>query len=231
MFIFNQEIIEYEYINTHSKNTVLFLHGWGGDKNSFQTLKNQLKKSFNVLSITLPTVSPTTEIWTLFDYVCLVFNLLKLHNIENVIVVCHSFGFRVACVLQNFIKIKKIVVTGGAGPKKENLFLKLEKQQTQISLKLNPNNFKKFASKDYFALSPTNRQTFKNIVNQNLIKTLAFTCPMLIFWGKFDRDTKPWIAKKLKRKNNAKLVLTNSDHFAYIKETNLFVFEVKKFLL
>jgi len=231
-YLFKNEVVDYDFFNIQNKDTILFLHGWGGNKFSFLQTINLLKNQFTVLSVTMPTTQPTTSVWNLFDYVKLVENLLAIHNINEVIIVCHSFGFRVAMLLNKKIKISKIVITGGAGIKKENIFLKITKNNNKILLKNKKfqNLFKKIASSDYLSLSKTNKETFKNIVNLNLTFATKFNCPILLFWGVKDTATKLWIAKLLKRQNNARLITTKSDHFAYIKENTKFNHEAINFI-
>lgn len=231
-YLFKNEVVDYDFFNNKSNDTILFLHGWGGNKFSFYQTVNLLKSQYNILSITLPTISPTTSIWNMFDYVQLVENILSIHSIKNPIIVCHSFGSRISMLLNKKIQFKKIIITGGAGIKKENIFLKIIKNNNKILLKNNKNQylFKKIASKDYLSLSKTNKKTFQNIVNLNLKFVSKFNCPILLFWGIKDKETTLWIAKHLKRNNKAKLITTNSDHFAYIKERSKFNHEVLKFL-
>ena len=231
-FLFKNEVVDYDFFNTKNTETILFLHGWGGNKFSFAETINLTKKHFNILSVTMPTIQPTTSVWNLFDYVEVVENLLLLHNIKNPIVVCHSFGFRVAMLMNKKIKISKLIITGGAGLKKENIFLKIIKNNNKILLKNENFNYfyKLIASSDYFNLTKINKETFKNIVNLNLKFATKFNCPILLFWGTKDTATKLWIAKHLKKKNKAKLITTKSDHFAYLKESSKFNHEVLKFL-
>ncbi len=231
-FLFKNEVVEYDFFNTDCGDTILFLHGWGGNKFSFQSTINLLKNQFNILSITMPTTEPTISVWNMFDYVALVENLLSLHSIKNPIIVCHSFGFRVAMLLNKKINIKKFIVTGGAGLKKENIFLKIIKNNNKIILKSGDfkNFFKIIASKDYLSLTKNNRETFKNIININLNFATRFDCPIFLFWGTKDTSAKPWIAKQILKQNNAKLLTVKDDHFAYINQSNLFNHEVLKFL-
>lgn len=231
-YLFKNEVVDYDFFNTQNKDTILFLHGWGGNKFSFLQTINLLKNQFTVLSVTMPTTQPTTSVWNLFDYVGLIENLLTLHNIKEIIIVCHSFGFRVAMLLNKKIKIEKIIITGGAGIKKENIFLKITKNNNKIILK-NKNFqylFKKIASSDYLSLSSTNKKTFKNIVNLNLTFATKFNCPMLLFWGSKDTATKLWIARHLKRTNKAKLITAKNNHFAYIHESSKFNHSVLNFI-
>ena len=137
-----------------------------------------------------------------------------------------------ACFLRGKIHIEKIVVTGGAGLIKNNIFKRIEKNNNFIWLKKDKTLFSKLASSDYKVLSPTNKITFKNIVNINTYALCKFNCPMLLFWGKHDQETPIWMAKKIAKvnKQNSKLILSDSDHFAYLFDGDYFNNEVIKFL-
>lgn len=215
-----------------NKESIVFLHGWGGNKNSFKTTINLLKHKFNILAVTMPTIQSSCVAWNLVDYANLILMLCKLYSINSIYIVCHSFGFRVANLIKQKIEIKKIVVTGGAGLKKFSILKKLETNNNKILLK--QARFKylynSIASEDYKALSPTNKKTFNAVVGVAFNKFCTYRCPMLLFWGKRDLDTKLWIAKTLKRKNNAQLIITNANHFAYLKESALFNNAVVEFL-
>ena len=223
-FIYKNEVVDYDFFDNSKKDTILFLHGWGSNKNAFISTINLLKHSYNILTLTMPTTQNTNLTWNLFDYKNLVVNLLSTHNIKQVSIVCHSFGFRVASVLNRFVKIKKIVITGGAGPKKFSIFKKISHENNKVLLKNAKFSYiyKKIASKDYLSLSPINKETFKNIVNLNTKNLIKFNCPVLLFWGKQDHETPLWIAKKIKTNNNAELITTNAGHFAYLDNNSLF---------
>ncbi len=232
-FIYKSEIIDYTFNKSgKGSDTILFLHGWGGDKNSFYKLINLLQAKFNILTITLPTITPTINSWDMDDYINIIESILKVYSIDEVIIVCHSFGFRLAPLLKKFVKIKKIVVTGGAGIKTNCKYRLIENRNNAILLK--NEKFKYLynlvASSDYKNLTATNKITFKNMVNFNTIKFIKFDCPMLLFWGTKDKETPIKFAKIIKRKNNAKLIKTDSDHFAYIKKEALFLNHVNQFL-
>lgn len=223
-FIFKGTIIDYEFIDSNSKSTIIFLHGWGGNKNSFLSTINLLKHKFNILTLTMPTVEDTIISYQLNDYKNIILYLINLHNLKNINIVCHSFGFRVATLLKEEIEIKKLVVTGGAGAKKISVLKRINLQNNIILLKQKNFNFlyDKIASSDYKNLSYNNKITFKNVVNLNTINMLKFNCSILIFWGKKDKETMPWIAKKILKLNTAKLYLLNSGHFAYLDYNSKF---------
>ena len=220
-FIFKGEIVDYEFYQNKNKPIVIFLHGWGGNKFSFIKTINLLKNKFSILTLTMPTTEPMKLSWNLFDYSNLVLSLSEIYNIEKCIVICHSFGLRVLTLLKDKIEIEKIFITGGAGMKKLNTIKKIEQNNNKILLKKNRSKplFNQLASKDYLTLPNINKTTFKNVVNLKTNHTSKFDCPMFLFWGKDDSETKIWIAKKLKKLNkNCELKIVKSDHFAYIKK-------------
>jgi len=224
-FIFKGEIIDYNFYQNKNKPTIIFLHGWGGNKFSFIKIINLLKNKFSILTLTMPTIQPMSISWNLFDYSNLILELCKLYNIKSCIIVCHSFGLRVATLLKENIKVEKIIITGGAGMKKFKIYKKIEQNNNKILLKNNKFKFlfSTVASKDYLALSNINKIAFKNVVNFVTNHISKFDCPIFLFWGKVDSETKIWIAKKLKKVNkNCTLKIVKSDHFAYLKKESEF---------
>ena len=232
-FIFKSEVIDYDYFPSTNMPTIIFLHGWGGNKFSFANTIKLLKNKFSILTITMPTIQSMNVSWNLFNYSNLVEEICKLHNIKSCYIVCHSFGLRVATLLKEKIKIEKIIITGGAGMKKFNFIKKIEQNNNKILLKNKKYKFlfKSIASMDYVSLSPTNKITFKNVVNLITNYISKFNCQMLLFWGKQDKETKPWIAKKLKKINrDVKTIFVDSDHFAYLNKSAEFNNSVVRFL-
>lgn len=246
ILLYKSYTVEYEYIDGNHNQTILLLHGWGGNKDSFIKLKNVFKCSYNILSISFPPLniyqtssskSPfdnnlnfnsSTIPLDMYDYRNIVLNILQLLNPKSVIIVCHSFGFRIALMLTTTnTHIKKIIVTGGAGIKlKPNFFKNLHNRFYSILLKSHPEFFKKFASSEYVNLSKIDRQTFKNIVNKNLTKHIKhLSCPMFLFWGKNDTATPIKMFKVIKKiKPNIKYkIIKNGTHFCYLEQSNLFI--------
>ena len=234
-FLINSHIIDYEYINSGSNKTVLFLHGWGGNKDSFVKVKRILQSRFNILTVTLPTCANTTISLTMYDYKNIMLNLLTLLGAHRIIIICHSFGFRVSLMLATTkINIEKIIITGGAGIKPNvKSFIKLTRRFNSIFLRKHPECFDKYASSDYKTLSLTNRKTFKNIINKDLTDYIKLLhCPILLFWGSKDTATpiKMFkIIKKLQPTSHYKII-TNGTHFCYLEHSELFVDACEKFL-
>ena len=64
--LFKSEVIDYNFYNNKKHATVIFLHGWGGNKNSFFNTIKLLKSKFNILTITIPTVDETSSIFDMY---------------------------------------------------------------------------------------------------------------------------------------------------------------------
>ncbi|MBQ8522387.1 MAG: alpha/beta hydrolase [Clostridia bacterium] len=233
--------VEYEYLFDNHAKTILLLHGWGGNKDSFARIKKVFKCSYNILSISFPPLNLYTKQTNstipldMCNYKNIVLNLLQLLNLNSVIIICHSFGFRVSLMLTTTnINIEKIIVTGGAGIRlKPNFLKKLQRQFNSIWLKTHPQDFNKIASSEYITLSNVDRQTFKNVVNKNLtayIKNL--TCPAFLFWGTKDTATPLKFFKIIKKiKHDIKYkIIKNGTHFCYLDHSELFIDYCDKFL-
>ena len=236
VFLFKTYPIEYEYLNTGNSPTLLLLHGWGGNKNSFAKIKQILQSSFNILSISMPPYNETTIPLTMYDYRNLILNLLRSLNISKVAIICHSFGLRVSLLLATSnIVIEKIIVTGGAGIKlKSGFFKKLTLNFHSILLNNHPEFFTKFASSDYINLSSIDKITFKNIVNLDLTKHIKLlNCPALLFWGTKDNATPIKMLKIFTKlhPNSMCKIIKNGTHFCYLTHSDLFVDCCQKFLL
>lgn len=244
--LYKSYIVEYEYLFDHHPKTILLLHGWGGNKDSFAKVKKIFKANYNILSVSLPPQNLYTSNYTItqnqsiipidmYDYKNIMLNILQLLNLNSVIIVCHSFGFRVALMLTTSnINIEKIIITGGAGIRlKPNFFKKILNSFNSIWLKKHPEDFTKIASSEYVSLSSIDRQTFKNVVNKNLTNHIKnLTCPAFLFWGTKDTATPLKFFKIIKKiKPDIKYkIIKNGTHFCYIDYSELFIDCCDKFI-
>lgn len=233
-FMYKTHLIDYDYSFINSTKTLLLLHGWGGNKDSFIRLKQIFKSQYNILSLTMPPFDDSIVSLDMYDYKQLLLNLLNSLNISSASIVCHSFGMRVSLMLSTCFDIEKIVITGGAGIRlKQNLFQKLTSNFRLIFLPKHPDHFKFFASTDYVNLSNINRKTFKNIVNKDLTNYIKFIkCPTLLFWGKKDTATPIKMFKIFKKlKPNIEYKIINlGTHFCYLEHYELFIDYCQNFL-
>ena len=152
---------------------------------------------------------------------------------ENPIIVGHSFGGRIALILAAQGLCKKLVLTDAAGLKprfslRKKLKIAAYHRRVKCGKPLDG-----FGSVDYNNLDPKMRAVFVRIVNARLDRLLPFIkCKTLIFWGKDDRDTPPYMAKRLRRGiKNSELVFADGGHYAYVDSHFEFVNLLKSFVL
>ncbi len=110
-------------LNIIDKNlpTMIFLHGWGCSMKSFKYFERFFSCDLNTLNIDLYGFGQSSELRNvdMYDYTKKIYLFLRSKNITNIIIVSHSFGFRIATILSTCfdIEVKCVVVTGGAGCK------------------------------------------------------------------------------------------------------------------
>ena len=230
--------IRYKYHRIENKPTVLFLHGWGGNENSFDITYNNLHQNFSLLSINLSDITTNylDKSLTMHDYVLAVLRILKKHNICNCHIVCHSFGFRVALILarDGDIHIDSMIIIDGAGIKCQSVItkfkiLKYKILKKLVKAKLLPSRFiANRGSNDYNILSDRDKITFCNIVNYDLKDCVKYIdCDTTIIWGKYDRDTCVKCAKYIhKNIKNSKLIIYNAGHFSFIENQIEFIMDI-----
>jgi len=219
--------------------TILFLHGWGGNADSFAPISqyfahacDESGEPYQVLAPTLP--CPPSEVYTLEDYADDVDKFLQEHQVARCVVVAHSFGARLVAVLnaRHPKLFTKIVITGGAGLKpcwRLSVWLKIRwyKLCRRWGWQV------KGGSTDYRKLDANGKRTFQNIVNRDLTDEIKqITAPTLLVWGARDRATpldqfRRW-AQLLPQ--SRKVLYRRAGHFAYLDCTARFIGDVMHFL-
>ncbi len=153
-------------------------------------------------------------------------SVLEKECIDNAIIVGHSFGGRVAMEITAKFPdvVKGLVLVDSAGLKprrKPSYYIKIAIHK--LLKKFGMTGLK--GSKDYQVLSLIMKETFKNVVGYDqtcLLKDIKV--PTAIFWGKDDKDTPFYMAKKLKKGiANSELFILQGGHYAYVDD--LYKFE------
>lgn len=230
--------------NSNSDNFVLLLHGWGGNLNSFRGLEQYLVlHGYSVINMDFPgfgnSALPPKD-FELDDYKKIVIQMLDFLKVEQVSVVAHSFGGRVAIMLAGETqRITKLVLVDSAGIKpKFNLLVHIKQSHYKLLKFLNKKNItkkdlSKFGSLDYKALPNQIKPVFVKIVNTDLTPLLdKISCPTLLIWGSDDKSTPLYMAKKMNKKikNSALVVFKNAGHFSYLNNHEQFCLIVDSFL-
>jgi len=234
-FKFKDKKIHYKTIGKKGE-WIVFLHGWGGSVDSFLAVAKCFKNN-RCLLLDFPPFGKSEQIddvWELEDYVCLLKELLDFLKIDNIKLIAHSFGGRVAILFASiYNNVSKMILTDSAGirPKKKLIvWFKIKKYKLLKKLGFKQKNK---GSKDYQALSDNMKKTFVKIVNRHLEKEcLKISCPTLIIFGEKDKTTPIYMAKKLNSliKDSEVIIFKNAGHFAYLDKFNDFVIISNKFM-
>ena len=90
--------ISYEIVNPSSKKDIIFLHGWGSNKDIMKNVFSQYLKDFRHIYIDMPGFgkSQNNYVLTTNDYVKIVDEFLNLIYSSKDIIAGHSYGGKVA---------------------------------------------------------------------------------------------------------------------------------------
>lgn len=218
---------------------IFFLHGWGGDKNSFNNIKNYVSHlNRNMVFVSFAGFGqsdPPSKVYGAVDYANELKDLIvKIAKGKSVDIVCHSFGGRVATVLAalypNIVNKILMIDIAGVKPKRSikkyiNILKYKRLKKLVLQGKKDKNLLKNFGSDDYKNIDGVMRQTFVKIVNEDLkMYFKQIKCSVVIFWGAKDKDTPLYMAKKIKKwvKNSVLYIAETAGHFSYIDAENQF---------
>lgn len=230
-----------------SKKYIVFLHGWASDLNSFLWLKDYFVDDYSLIFLDFDGFGKTPEPkepLSVSDYVLKLKALLDEFCVDELVLVAHSFGGRVAIKFlfyfqSQFKKVSLCLVdAAGIKPRRNLIYhLKVSKykrlKNKQNKTQKDFEKLRKFGSDDYKVLSDVMKQTFVNVVNEDLSRCTKFLkCKTLIVWGTNDKETKPFMARKLNKLiNGSKLIfLKDAGHFSFIEKKQEFIIILDSFL-
>lgn len=213
--------VSYEIINPSAKKDIVFLHGWGSNKQIMKQNFSKYLKDFRHIYIDMPGFGQSDNEYVLHteDYVLAVEKTLFALSSKPLAVVGHSYGGKVATLL----KPQNLVLLSSAGI--------LEEKPASIKVKIffaklfNTLGLSKltkiFRSKDVDNMSENMYETFKNVVNEDFTRHFEhFPNNALIFWGDEDRAVSLSSGKKIAhliKKSTFKSY--KGDHYFFCKHT------------
>lgn len=252
MYFESNDITMYFKKYGSASNSILILPGWGDNRQSFNHIINYLINDYSIYIFDYPGFGnskiPDHDL-TIYDYANWFKSFLKNYRISNPIIICHSFGGRIATILAGLYKekINRIIMMDGAPIKiKKNIYEYFREKFYKILKKLGlilPKKYirtwqefliRKFGSSDYKNLPIDLRNTFKNIIAEDLTGYLKYIlCPTLLIWGENDRITPLKYGYKIKKKikDCGIVVYPRATHFSYLEYplwTNLIISEFIK---
>ena len=223
------------YIDEGKGKVLLFLHGWGQNKEMMLPLIEELKSKYRCIVVDLPGFgnSNFNDSNTLDLYTEKLNESLKEKGICPEYIIGHSFGGKVA--VNYYLKhqnIKGLVILASPllKPKRTiKYYFNIYKFKIMKKLKL---NVQKQGSFDYKNCSKDMKDLFVNVVNTHFDKVLKkIKIPVLLIWGDEDNKVPLNKAKKLNKKiNNSKLYIQKGGHFAYLENIEFTKLIVQNFI-
>jgi pimeloyl-ACP methyl ester carboxylesterase len=217
---FNQHTLDisYEIINQNKKIDLIILHGWGSSKVIMKKAFSPYMNTFRHIYIDLPGFGKSTCNLSLQtkDYARII-ELLLIHlNAQKCIIVGHSFGGKVALLLEPEV----LVLLSSAGiyiPK--SLKVKSKILATKLFNFMGLSKFRSLlVAEDAKSLTKPMYETFKNVVDEDFSYEFAkYDAKALLCWGEDDTATPLSSAKKIDELiNDSKLVTYSGDHFFFM---------------
>jgi len=228
--IFN---ISYEIIKSNLKDNIIFLHGWGSNKEIMKkSFSKKFTKELKQIYIDLPGFGKSSNGYILSsdDYLNIISLFLKAIQIKPYIIMGHSFGGKIAVRLQP----KLLILLSSAGiPKKKSLKTRTKIKIFKFLKPFAPKNlYKLFASKDVENMPHFMYETLKNVVNEDYKEYFKnYNGLALIFWGKNDKDTPLESGKKIANLiENSYFYQYNGNHFFFLNHSKNIVKRIEDFL-
>jgi len=230
----NEEFdISYELVGGSKGKDFVVLHGWGSNKNLMKQSFGNYLQDFRHIYIDLPGFGKSSNniVLTTQDYANIIELLLKELNSSKDVILGHSFGGKVATLLQP----KLLVLVGSAGvvlPKPFSIRLKIALFKLLKNIGLVQLR-SLFVANDAKGLSQNMYETFKNVVDEDFTSHFKnFPNKALLFWGKEDTATPLQAAKTIDSllPNEHKLYLYDGDHYFFMQQSKEIAREIEEFL-
>jgi len=226
------------------------MHGWGANLESVAPIVDALQPRAQALALDMPGFgrsSPPPSRWSSIDYARFVKSFLAAQGIDELDLIGHSFGGRVAiCLAANPepVRIGRLILVDAAGirpRRRASYYLKvgLAKGGRLAGLFGAPGRHlqqrlrRRLASTDYLNASEAMRETFRAVIAEDLEQRLdEINVPTLLIWGSRDQDTPMWMARRMEEKiHNAGLVTLEGGHFSYADQPQRFSQIINHFLV
>ncbi len=224
--------LSYELVNPTVQESILILHGWGSNKEIMKQAFAKELKEYRHIYLDMPGfgASANEMILTTEDYGKIVKLFLETLNVEPLVVMGHSFGGKVATLLN----CPYLVLLSSAGVVTKKPWSVKVKIATFKFLK--PLGIKKirqlFVAPDAQGMSHEMYETFKNVVDEDFEAEFAKSkSKALCFWGIDDTATPLYTGEKISQLiENSKLYPLEGDHFFFLKHAKFIANEMEKAL-
>ena len=225
---------------------IIFLHGWGCNKEIFSQIITNLTNKYEVYLIDLPSFGKsinTTIDFTIKELAHMLLSFIEYYNIDYPILVGHSYGGRILLeYASKYYNYSKLILIDSAGIKRYSLkkqfkiyLYKLKKKYFKLTKQLM--KYEKLVSSsgsiDYKNSSEVQKKMLTHAVNydqKHLLKDI--TKETLLIWGEHDTKTPLKDAKLMHKqiKNSGLVIIPNCGHFPFIENHEYFMSAFNNYL-
>lgn len=215
---------------------LVFLHGWGGSRESLRGIATLFEHTHRVHLLDLPgfgEAPPPPSDWDTVHYTDLVQQYLLERVSGPIVLIGHSFGGRLTVRLaaRHLPSVRAIVLMGVPGlPQPAWSRTRMRRSAIRLLRRvliagrplIGERGVKwhtaRFGSKDYLSAGAM-RPVFVRVVNEDLTESArAVACPALLIWGTDDTETPPWLAQRYRELIGPRATLEwlpHADHHLY----------------
>ncbi len=213
--------IHYDIINPAKSKNIIFLHGWGSNKEIMKVFSENFK-DFRHIYVDMPGFgkSPNPYVLTTFDYAKIIDTFLNELNIKKDIIIGHSFGGKVATLL----KPELLVLLASAGiVMSKPLSVRIKIKTYKLLKNLGLAKFKKFfVSSDARGMNENMYETFKRVVDEDFSDVFRnYKGKVLIFGGNEDTAVPPEAVKKQGELFNSKVIMLSGNHYFFFNSPSV----------
>ncbi|MDP3265503.1 MAG: alpha/beta hydrolase [Sulfuricurvum sp.] len=222
--------ISYEILNPSHSSDIIFLHGWGSNKNLMKQAFSKTLPAFRHIYIDMPGFGGSNCDIALetIDYSAIMELFLEEISAHKNVILGHSFGGKVATLLNP----KFLVLVASAGilvPKPLKVRIKISLFKILKFTRLTAlRSF--FVAPDAQGMSEYMYQTFKNVVNEDFTERFkAYKGKALLCFGKTDTATPLWTGEVIHTLiTNSRLVAYEGEHYFLLKEGTSIAREIEQ---
>ncbi len=223
----------------HDGLPIVMMHGWGANSSLVWPLAQKLAAlNYRVFVPDMPGFGASPEPpsdWGVFDYAKILLAYCDHLKLDHFALFGHSFGGRLGLILgaDHSNRITKMILADAAGirPKTSpatqirlSMYKSVRDGLKSIGLTRFSDSLRnwynaRYGSADFNAVSGVMRQTFVNVVNEDLLPYAQRVKPStLLLWGDQDEDTPLWQARKLEAAipDAGLVVFPGAGHYSYL---------------
>lgn len=220
--------LNYERYGNIKGTSVVLLHGWGQNIEMMKPIGDKFTKDFDIIIFDLPGFGKSSEpknFWSCYDYVELIHKALEELNVNNPIIVGHSFGGKLGLIYASRYDTKKLVCL--ASPfcreiQKVTMKAKMLKFMKKVPIVNKLEDFAKrhMGSTDYRNASGVMRNILVGHVNLDITEDVKkIKCPTLLIWGTNDEAVSIERGYQLEKiiRDAGIVVYEGCTHYAYLE--------------